>query len=240
MNIPRFNVMHRGRRFGLNEYPYDYTTVVAPPYTTGLLLHNSSECLNLPSSSLVSYLPDVSGNNNNFVPVSSSTLFHPEETNRKPALLMDATAGMRTGLALNSPNPFSMFVVFKANVASAALGRRVIQGFPSQAANNWLVGPYRNEFVVFSGGFISTGAYDTLLHVHTVTQNTSSNAYYIDNVLMGSRVPSSWPGTCSLGSGGAFNGEPAISYVYEILIYNSVLSSGDRTDVYNWLFQRWK
>jgi hypothetical protein len=171
-------------------------------------------------------------NSNDFT-AAGSPVYNTNVQNGLPGVSLPTGAGF-AGTYVRSSGAFTIVAVMKSS-SDSATGRRAIQG-----SNNWLIGPYANNWAYYDGGGFITGDLANTFgaKVFTVTQQTGSNQLYIGNRLIGSSSPTLWPGTISLGISGAF-AEPMLGYILELAIYSRVLSTSERLELYSHLDAKW-
>lgn len=152
------------------------------------------------------------------------------------AFSSNTNCGMTTSLVISNGN-FSVFLAASYGSTNVVF-RRAIQG-----SNNWLIGPYNNQWQFFNGGFY--GGVPSVLNrffLLDVVGNATQSAY-VDGTFRASRT-GSYPGKIYLGSvtpaGGPPYPEPLEGNIAEVLIYNTALSAEDRVAVESYLQNKWQ
>lgn len=157
--------------------------------------------------------------------------------NGLPVVRFDATNdGMTSTLAAfagGALENFTIAAVYNCSSAASA-SRRAIQG-----SDNWLFGPYAAQHKVYSGGFIGGPAVVANAFVtHVVTQSSTTTTSYVDGASQGTNGSPGYPNNICLGASGGF-AEPLSGDIAEVVVYDSVLSAGDRGDLELYLSVKW-
>lgn len=230
-----------------------YTSVVStfsPSDIAGLKVWLKADALSLSNNDPVTTWTDSSGTGNSLTqgtagakPTYKTNIF-----NGQPAISFDGGDFLQkaspTGIPGNAA--WSLFVVFSQSEVSPAwkyIINWAVSGFPAGQYVH-IISPHGNAggedealWGFGSNGFYGgSGLNDGVPKVGILTHN-GSNAQvgYINNVSIGTGAysPSSWtPNSFSLGGSGA--GE-FVGYIAEVILYDSLLSSGDRGNVYSYL-----
>jgi hypothetical protein len=132
--------------------------------------------------------------------------------------------------------PYTVITVY-SSFSTSSSGRRTVQG-----SNNWLVGPYGNRHSYHADGWVHYGTYHDQNQpvVATAMTDSSGSKFYLDSVLKGSS--SSYRGEPNhfyIGNVGG-HGETSYTHLYDLLIFNKVLSDEDREAVENYLLSKWE
>jgi hypothetical protein len=180
---------------------------------------------------------DLSGNENHYnITVGSGAKLQASSMNGEPAVRFNNSAIM------NSPNfvtsPYTMFVVGKMNGGSS---RRLV----SSGSINWLIGWYGgNHEVMYAGASWVQAPWAppgnlTDSKLYSTTSSGSLTSFYRNGSLVATSVlalPA--PGIISLG-GSTIYPEQSNGDVAEVLVYNKVLSDGERQEVENYLNKKY-
>lgn len=125
----------------------------------------------------------------------------------------------------------SIFVVYKNSGTSN--GRWVSGG------NNWLLGPYSFNYSYYSatgfaGGSTSSNS-NTTIRVHNAVQTSGGAQHWLNGTSQGTVGSAGAPGIISAPGTYLSGGELGSGHIYEVIGYDSALSTGDREDVEDYL-----
>lgn len=125
----------------------------------------------------------------------------------------------------------SIFVVYKN---SGTTNGRWVSG-----SNNWLLGPYSFNYSYYSstgfaGGSTSSNS-NTSIRVHNATQTSGGGQHWLNGVSQGTVGSAGAPGIISAPGTYLSGGELGSGHIYEVIGYDSALSTGDREDVEDYL-----
>lgn len=166
----------------------------------------------------------------------------------KNALVFDGGDSLTASLTalVSRLLPFTVFIVFKANVITAndtilssniSASNRFTCAWEGTAASLISATYNGSAYTIKSASFNNT----TLPHILTVT-NSSSNviAQYIDTVTSsGGATPSTSAASSEFRIGGSLSGARFNGVIGEIIIYNSELSASNLTLISKYLSNKW-
>lgn len=125
----------------------------------------------------------------------------------------------------------SIFVVYKN---SGTTNGRWVSG-----TNNWLIGPYSFNYgyysgTAFAGGSTSSNS-NTTMRLHCAVQTSGGGQHWLNGVSQGTVGSAGAPGIISAPGTYLSGGELGSGHIYEVIGYDSALSTGDREDVEDYL-----
>jgi fibronectin-binding autotransporter adhesin len=182
---------------------------------------------------------DKSGNNNHATLTGSQTAptYQAGVTNGLSCVRFSSltTCGMTTPLAISNGS-FSVFIAASYNSTNVQF-RRAIQG-----SDNWLIGPYNNQWQFFNGGFFAGVVSVPTRFFLMESIGNATQAGYVDGVYKASRT-GSYPGTIHLAAvspaAGPPYAEPLDGDIAEVLIYTNAMTAADRIAVESYLKTKW-
>jgi hypothetical protein len=194
-----------------------------------MVLWLKGDTLGLSDGTSVSTWADSSGNGNDATQATGANqpVFKTAIVNGHDVVRFDATNdGMVTPLSVASP--FSIFIVYDCATNGAA--RRAING-----TNNYLIGPRGSAHQMYNGAFITGPAVTTNVFVQAnALTDGSGTLFRVNAVAIGSNGNTLGPGTLGLATSGA-NAEVLAGDIAEVIVYNRILTSGERADVETYL-----
>ncbi len=222
----------------------------------GMIVWLKADTLGLSDGTLVTTWPDASGFSNDFTGSTNRyPTFKTNIQNSLPGVDFEIVSFNFHGLSCASDilvkgDSFSIAVVCNPKVSNSNT-RRAVQLSPS----NWLLGPYGVNWNLYNGSFIADSAAGTSAAVLIGRQSISGGPYpsfigntdfYVNGTLIGSAVATTGPGLdinsdCAVGLGGAglVTGETMEGYIFELLVYPFLLSSGQVASLNNYLRTKW-
>jgi hypothetical protein len=226
----------RGDRYTLDRW---YITTGAPsvpvdPSTiAGLMLWLKADSLALADGALVATWPDSSGNGNNATASGSlQPVFKTNILNGKPVIRFTGVQGfvLTTPIANTANGPWTVIAVIRpvdlAKAFCSVAGENANFG-PYQSSNTWFLGIHSAKWQYTIGA--------VALAAHILSGNT--NAQFYDNgvsdpagINYANTVTADFARIAERGAGDAADGDMA-----EIVVYNSVLSSANRSGVEKFL-----
>lgn len=213
---------------------YGIGTPTPPPPSVppDLQLQLDANAIVAANNSTVGIWDDSSGNFNIFWAVVGTPLLRYASQNGLQGVEFIAGAGLTGSYRRDAGQAFTIFLVAKSNSASVTF-RRAVQG-----TNNWLIGPYNNNWQFYDGAFINSGGADALAHIFEVTQTTGTATFKVDGVAIGSNAGATFPGAFCLGRNGG-SVESFLGLIYEVQVYSRVLTAGELTTVRSALKTKW-
>ena len=224
------------KRFSVGSIPQiKGVGVFDPTSIAGCSLWLSADKMGLSDGASVTSFTDYSGNARHLAGGGSAT-YKVNIINGKPVVRFTTASGLYTNY--NFGKPFTVLYVAKQNDTGTG---RILQGY----ANNWLLGWWNNILDnAYFTGWISTQqtspAKDTNPRLYVATMDSGIVAY------MYSKLTQLWTTSITGGSGpngltinASSSGEATNCDVAEVIVYNSVLSSADRTTVTNYLASKY-
>lgn len=206
----------------------------------------SADSLALANNALVSSLTDLSGNGNTFVQATgaSQPVFNTAQQNGLPGLTFDGARFM-TAPAITSGANFTMFAVHKNTSAASAVRGMIHVGLgngysfntttfssrlmQARAAGDLNDGPFTLVTELWTGQRTSSGPLWTF-YVNTVNQVITNSTIGMTNPTTSSTLGKFEDGIGGFGWVGS---------VFEILIYDSVLTASERAGVEAYLNGKW-
>lgn len=156
--------------------------------------------------------------------------------NGRPAIRFDGVDdGMIIADGLNIARPYTIFVVdqYYANPHGRTLQSR---------DTNWLIGKWGNRNAYYTGGFVydpGAGSYSTAIGEGIGNTGGNGSRYYLDGNHVTTNVGyTGAPGRMGLVGGGLYN-EQSAADVAEVLVYDRIITKGERHDVGSYLSDKY-
>lgn len=181
--------------------------------------------------------PDLSGNGWTLTSAGTAPKLETAELNGKPVVRFAGTGRIGNG-SFTASQPFSAFIVARSSSDTGGVQRLLGEG---SGGNTLRVGYSwaTDVWSINAGTGLTAAGADTSYHVFYVEFNTT-DLFEVDAVSTISGDAS----TNGLNAGfflGDFNGgtQPLTGDIAEALIFSAALSSGDKSDVYDYLNAKW-
>lgn len=136
--------------------------------------------------------------------------------------------------------PYTVFAVYNYR-STVSAGRRAVNGSTSQAAGNWLMGPYNALYQSYVGAFLAGPAVVQNQFVRQVLKGDGATAFqYVNGAAAGSVASTAAPpGGLTIGYSANSWFEPLDGDVAEVIVYSAALSDPDRASIDAYLVSKW-
>ena len=221
---------------------FSYAQTSSMPVTTGLKLWlDASDGSTIVSdgTGAIQQWSDKSGSGNHATQPTAGErpVLNSGALNGKPAVRFDGSDdGMVIADSLSLGRPYTVFIVDQ--YYGAPHGRTL----QSRDAN-WLVGKWGDRNAYYASGFVyepGAGNHSTAIGEAIGNTGTNGSRYYLDGTHVSTDVsPGGSPGRLGFVGEGQSSGEQSAADVAEVLIFDRVLTKGERHDVGFYLGQKY-
>jgi hypothetical protein len=167
-----------------------------------------------------------------------------DQLTARPRLNLDGPAGKPVvnfdGSDDNLANYFNYDMPSTIVYVGRYTGTGPTQRILSSSGRNWLLGSWNNtmDCAYFDIWINNCGSADYNWRIYTSAQTAYDHKFYSYTQLLGSSS-ANVNGPLGLSLGGWINSENSASEIAELIVYNRVLSDSERTQVVNYLNQRY-